>query len=116
MTIKRGVNVDGQFILNGNNSLFTPGTGITRAVVTAVNMYANVATTGVELYIIPNGGSPSASNRILKKTFSQDESYNAPELIGQSIEDGATITGNDGGNGGTDVNITLTVTTFSGDS
>ena len=77
---------------------------------------ANASTTGVELYIVPSGGSASTTTRTTLKSFSANETYTAPELIGQSIETGGTIQGNDGGNGGTGVNFTLTVTEFTGDS
>ncbi len=116
MTIKRGVSVDAQFVPNTSGTLFTPGLGISRAVITSVIMYANAAVTGLELFIVPSGGSTTTTNRTILKSFSLDETYTAPELIGQSIEIGGTLRGNDGSGGGTDVNIILTVTEFSGDS
>jgi len=116
MTIKRGVSVDAQFVPNATGSLFAPATGITRAQITSVTMYANVATTNVELFILPSGGSASTTTRTTQKDFAANETYTAPELIGQSIETGGSLQGNDGGNGGTDVNIIITVTNFSGDS
>ena len=116
MTIKRGVSIDAQLVANGTASLFTPGTGITRAVITAVTMHANAATAGVEVYIVPSGGSASTTNRTTDKDFAAKEIHLAPELVGQSIETGGSIQANDGGNGGTGVNFILTITEFSGDS
>ena len=116
MTIKRGIEEAGQFMPNANQSLLDPDASLTRVVITSVNMFANTATTNVELFIVPPSGSPAASNQILKRDFSLKESYSAPELIGKVILLGGSLTGNDGGNGGAKVNITITTTTFSGDS
>lgn len=116
MTIKRGVSTDAQFMPNTTGTLFTPGTGISRAVITSVTMFANIATTNVALFIVPSGGSSSNTTLTTLKGFALNETFTAPELIGQSIEAGGTLRGNDGGNGGTDVNIIITVTEFSGDS
>jgi len=116
MTIKRGVSVDAQLVPNATGTLFTPGTGIKRAVITSATMYANVATLDVDLFIVPSGGSASTTTRITRKDFALDETFTVPELIGQSIETGGLLQGNDGASGGTQVNIVLTVTEFSGDS
>lgn len=115
-SIRRGISTDPQLVANATAALYIMPATATRAVVTAVTMYANVATAGVELYIVPNGGSASTTNRTTLKSFSLNETFTAPELIGQSIETGGTIQGNDGGNGGTDVNFIITVTEFTGDS
>ncbi len=116
MTIRRGVSVDAQLLANATASLFTPDTGIKRAVITSATMYSNIAIEGVELFIVPSGGSASDTTQITQKDFSLDETFTVPELIGQSIETGGSIQGNDGANGGAAVNIVLTITEFSGDS
>ena len=116
MAIQRGIVVGAQFVPNANGTLLTPGVGITRIEITAVVMYANVATSGVELFFVPNAGSPSTTNQFLSKDFALDEEFLLPEAIGQAIATGGTLQGNDGGNGGTDVNIRFTITEFSGDS
>ena len=116
MAIKSGVAIDQQLIANATASLFAPDSALKRVVITSVTMYANAATDGVELYIIPSAGSASTTTRVLKKDFAVNERFTVPDLIGRSIEVGDTLQGNDGGNGGTGVNIGLTVTEYSGDS
>lgn len=116
MAVKRGISTDPQLVPNVTGTLYTMPTIANRAVITAVTMYANAATTGVELYIVPAGGSANTTTRQILRGFAVDETFTAPEIIGQSIETGGTIQGNDGGNGGTGVNFTLTVTEFTGDS
>ena len=116
MAIIRGVSVDAQLLPNATGTLYTPPTGVTRAIITAANMYANAATTGTELYILPSGGSASDTTKVKHKDFAADEDDAAPQIVGQSIESGGELQGNDGGNGGTGVNITLTLTEFTGDS
>lgn len=116
MAIKRGISTDPQLLPNATAALYTMPATANRAVVTAVTMYANVSTTAAELYIVPSGGSASTTTRTTLKNFAANETYTAPELIGQSIETGGTIQGNDGGNGGTDINFIITVTEFTGDS
>lgn len=116
MTIKRGVSVDAQLVPSTTGNLFVPASGITRAVITSVSIFAKVAVTGAEFFILPSGGSASDTTMSFKKNFSLAETYTAPELIGQSIESGGSLRGNDGGAGGTDLNIIMTVTEFSGDS
>ena len=116
MTIKRGVTVDAVFVPNATATVYQLPTGLNRAVVTGVNMFANVATTGVEMFVVPSGDSASTTTQLLKKNFAVDEAFLFPGLIGQAIEAGDVIQGNDGGNGGTDVNFKITVTEFSGDS
>lgn len=116
MAIQRGIVVEAQFVPNANGALLTPGVGITRIEITAAVMYANVATTGVELYFVPNAGSPSTTNRFLLKNFALDEDFLVVGALGEAIAAGGTLQGNDGGNGGTDVNIRFTITEFSGDS
>lgn len=116
MAINRGISIDAQFVPNATGTLYTPPTGVTRAVVTSATMYANSTPSGVELFIVPSGGSASTTTQTTKKNFSLDETFTVPELIGQSIETGGTIRGNDGGGGGNNVNIILTVTEFTGDS
>ena len=118
MAIIRGISVDGQLIPNANGTLYSnvaSGNSATRGVITSATSYATSAET-VELFIVPSGGSPGNANQISSKTFAIDEEYTWPELIGQSVETGGTLTGNDSGGGGTGVNIILTVTEFTGDS
>ena len=119
MAIIRGLSVDGQLIPNANTAIYstsTLGNSATRGVITAAVGYANAATAGVSIFVVPNGGSAGNSNQVLSKDFAANEEYLFPELIGQSIELGGSLTANDGGNGGTGVNIVLTVTEFTGDS
>ena len=116
MTIRRGVSVDAQLVPNATGSLYTPPTGVTRAIINSVAMYANAAVTDAQLFILPNGGSVSTTTRTTNKNFAANETYTAPELIGQSIEAGGSIQGNDGAGGGTVLNIIITLTEFSGDS
>lgn len=115
-TIKRAISEDAQLVPNATGQLLTPAAGITRIEITAVTMYANAATAGVELYLLPSGGSASTTTRVFLESFGLNESKLISELIGQSVEFGGSIQGNDGGNGGTGVNIIFTYTTFSGDS
>lgn len=116
MTIKRGVPTPPILLPNATAAVYAVPTGVTRVVITSVSMYANVATTGVEMFIDPNGGTATITTQTLKKNFALDETFLAPELIGKALLAGGTIQANDGGNGGTDVNFILTVTEFSGDS
>ena len=116
MAVKAGVSSDGVLVPNATGTVYSLGTGVTRAVVTSAVAYANSAVTAGEFYIVPNGGSASTSNRIVQKDFAANESYTLPELIGQSVESGGVIQANDGGGGGTILNFVITVTEFSGDS
>jgi hypothetical protein len=119
MAIIRGISVDGQLIPNANGTLYSTvgaGNSATRGVITSAVSYANTATSGVAIYVVPSGGSAGTSNQVASKDFALGEEYTWPELIGQSIESGGTLTGNDGANGGTGVNVILTVTEFTGDS
>jgi hypothetical protein len=116
MAVKAGVGVDALHVPNATGTLFTPGTGVTRAVITSAVFYANIAGSTLALFIVPSGGSPTIANQVTSKALALDETFTAPELIGQSIETGGTLQGNDGGVGGTDISVVLTVTEFTGDS
>ena len=119
MAVLRGQAIDGQFIANANSVIYDTtslGNGATRGVITSATMYATSAVAGVSLYIVPSGGSPDGSNQILNKDFAVGEEYSVPELIGQSVISSSSLQGNDGGNGGANVNIVITVTEFTGDS
>ena len=116
MAIKRGVSTDGQFLPAATGTLYSLNANVTRAVITSVTMFATLATTNTKLYIVPNAASPTGANQTLDKNFAILETYTAPELIGQSIEFGGEIQGEDGIVSGAAVNIIITVTEFSGDS
>lgn len=116
MTIKRGISIDAIFMPNATGVLYTPPTGVTRGIINSVTLHANASVTSAELFIVPSGGSASTTNRSTRKNFAADETYTAPELIGQSIEAGGSLQGNDGGGGGAVLNVVITVTQFDGDS
>lgn len=115
MLIKSGISVDGQLIPNATGSLGTVPNGERRVINSAV-AYANIAGSTLNLFIVPNGGSATDSNKVIQRSMALDESYIVSELIGQGIEAGGSLSGNDGGVGGTDVNITYTYTKFTGES
>jgi len=57
---------------------------------TVTNTTAAAATFSVNL--VASGGTASASNRVLSvKSVAAGETYNCPELVGQSLEDGGFI-------------------------
>jgi hypothetical protein len=105
----QGVGVGTQFIPNANGVIYTPPTS--RAVITSASVNVLAPVTGVEFYLVPNGGVAQPSNLIFTKDYGVGFS-SVPELIGRSIESGGSITANDGGNGGAAINISLTVTQF----
>jgi len=119
MAVIRGIEIEAQLIPNADGILYDPantGNGATRGVITAAVSYANAATTGVEVNLVKAGGSSSTTNQNIKKDFALDETFTWPSLIGQTVVKGGALRGNDGGNGGTGVNIRITVTEFTGDS
>lgn len=115
MSITRGVSVDGQLLPDTTGTLYSLPATRTRAVITAVSVHAN-AVSGVNLFVVPSGGSDDTTNQTTDKALAANETYTAPEIIGLGIETGGTIQGNDQGNGGAGANIILTVTEFDGDS
>ena len=57
---------------------------------TATNTSASPVTIGVNL--VPNGGAASAANLVVSaKSIAPNETYNFPELVGQSLEAGGFI-------------------------
>lgn len=116
MTIKSGVSIDAQHVPNATGALISPASGVTRLTITSATFYANVAGATISLFVVPSGGSPGISNQTTSKAFALNETYTAPELIGQSIEAGGSLQANDGGVGGTGISAVFTVTEFSGDS
>lgn len=116
MTIKSGVSIDAQHVPNASGVIVSPATGVTRLTITSATFYANVAGASINLFIVPSGGSPGISNQVTSKAMSINETFTAPELIGQAIEAGGSLQANDGGVGGTDISAVFTVTEFSGDS
>lgn len=115
MAIKRGIAVDGQLLPNATGTLYSVPSGATRAVVTAVSVFAN-AVGNSNLFVVPNGGSAGNSTQVENKLLAAGEPFTAPNLIGQAIEAGGSIQGDDGAAGGAAVNIVITVTEFTGDS
>ncbi len=117
MAIRAGVNVDGVNVPNATGSIFTPAAGVTRSTVTAATFNnTSGGNVTIQVWIVPNGGSADASNKIIDRQLSSNESYTAPELVGQSVEDGGSIQANDGGAGGNVVSYVSTVTQFTGSS
>ena len=116
MAINRGQTIDGALVPNATASIFSPPADATRVVINSAVFYANAAVTKLNVYIVPNGGSPTTSNRVISRALAADDSDLAAELIGQSIESGGSIQADDGGTGGTAVNFVGTYTEFTGDS
>lgn len=113
MAIKSGVNVDGILVPAATGTILTPGTDVTRAKITAANFFCSTGAT-LQVFIVPSGGSAGDSNQVVETTLTANESYDALELIGQSIEAGGVLQANDGGTG-TTINFVATITEYSGD-
>lgn len=113
MPIKSGVTVDGVLVPAANGAILTPGTGVTRAKVTAASFFCNTGAT-LQVYLIPSGGSASTTTQIIETVMVANTSYDALEIIGQSIESGGTLQANDGGTG-TTINFIATITEYTGD-
>ena len=114
MTIKSGVSVDPVLVPSVVAAILTPPLN-TRVTINSATFYANAAATLI-LHIVPSGGSASNTNKVLDKALALDESFTAPELIGQSIEVGGTLQASDDGGTGTAISSVITTTEFSGDS
>jgi len=115
MTIKRGRSTDAQLVANATAAVHTQAAN-TRSVITSVSMTANAAVTGVQVFIVPSGGSASDTNLSFERDFAANETFTAPSMIGQGVEAGGTIQANDGSGSGTELNIIITRTEFSGDN
>ena len=115
MTIKRGLSTDAQLVATSAAAVHTQAAN-TRSVITAISMYANTAVTDAVVHLVPSGGSASDTNLVFQRDFALDETYTAPELIGQGIEAGGTLQAGDGSGSGTELNIIITRTDFSGTS
>ncbi len=117
MAIRSGVNVDGVTVPNATGSIFTPGAGVVRSNVTAATFHnSSGGNITLQVWLVPSGSIASNSNQIIDRQIASNESYTAPELVGQSVESGGSIQANDGGNGGTVVSYVSTVTDFTGSS
>lgn len=44
-----------------------------------------------EIYIVPSGGSASATNRKIKRTIAVDETYSCPELVNKPMNAGGAV-------------------------
>ena len=115
MDIKSGIGIDAQHVPTANGALISP-TASTRLKITSATFFANTGAAVLNLFIVPNGGSPGISNQTTAKTMAANETYIASELIGQTIEDGGTLQANDGAGVGTDISAVFTVTEYSGTS
>lgn len=114
MPIKTGVALDPQLIANATASLMlVPASE--RRLITDAKAFANANCTLV-LFYFPSGGSASDTTQVITRPLVADEEYVITELIGQGVETGGDIQGNDGANGGAAVNIRITYTEYKGTS
>lgn len=113
MTIKSGVTVDGILVPAATGTIFAPTGDITRAKITAASFFCNTGAT-LQVFIVPDSGTAGTSNQIIETVMTANTSFDALELIGQSIETGGALQANDGGTG-TTINFVATVTEYSGD-
>lgn len=114
MTIKSGVSVDAQFVPTATGTLITPATDVTRSRITAANFFCTTGAT-LQVFLVPNGGSAGNDNQVIETVMVAGSSFDALELIGQSIESGGVLQANDGAAGGAAINFTATITEYSGD-
>ncbi len=117
MAIRAGVNVDGVNVPNATGSIYSPSGSVVRSNITAATFHnTSGANITLQVWVVPNGGSPDSSNQVINRSIASAESYTAPELVGQSVESGGSIQANDGGAGGNVVSYVSTVTDFTGSS
>ena len=115
MGVKRGLTTAPQLVANATSIVFTQ-TASTRSVFSNITMYANAAVTGAELYLVPSGGTANTTTRLFKRDFAADETYTVPDAVGQGILAAGTLRANDGGGGGSLLNIIITRTEYDGES
>ncbi len=117
MAIKSGVNVDGVNVPNATGSIYAPPAAVNRSTITsAVFHNSSGGSLTLNVWLVPSGGSPDATNKVIQKAIAANESYTAPELIGQTVENGGSLQADDDGGGGTGLSYVSTVTEFTGSS
>lgn len=114
MPIKRDVRVVTALVADAAPAtIYTPGAGVTRATITAATFHCNNAAT-LELWLVPSGDSQTDTNKTTFKALATNETYEASEIIGQSIATGGDIFADT--DVASSVNAIITVTEFTGDS
>ena len=115
MPVKAGVSKDGVNVPSATGSILTPDTTSNRETITSA-VFHNSSGGAVTLmvWIVPDGGSPDSTNKVIERSIATNESYTAPEIAGQTIESGGSLQANDAD--GTALSFVATVTQFSGDS
>jgi len=64
----------------------------TKAIIKAATLLNNTGgAVTVDVHLVPNGGSATAANRVLRKTLANDTGHTCPELVNQVLEAGGTI-------------------------